>query len=1437
MATEVPRMPAARVPSPIAGARPTMSAFPQRPPMDTHNYTVHGALAPRIAILESDDVNDLLRTTNGLHNFAALLRPFEDSVRNVGVTSVHLEKQQCSVFPLRFDPLDAFLPAPASNSSKSSSQHFNRLRVRPEDLIDGMVPYLNRKISQHSGKGKEKQQEGGQQEDWLSRMGPMTLLGKDDLDRDVLEEPVEKLTPWYAEFRDAVLSTILVAPIETFSHPVAFMMVVSSHNPDPIGAFKKLYESSSTSNSLFTARPYVDSTIMRYYVLLHDASAQEERGSLERSNWILESCRKSYGLNCSLVIINTGGVVDVQAGIGEESPGRDGQSIAELWERSIGEEGRLNIQGVELGDDGEEGPKLHMTCTSLDVDNRHSRCANGSATYPSSTRSAAAKGTQHISGSARYATSLSAKDVSTLASFVRVFAAQSLIPWMERSVQQWNTQLSESRKGLTNRLFGAGRRLFGSAASASSSAGGSSTGAGSGAYFASAGYYPASSNEAQTRRLADFAFILRDYSLAASTYELMRKDAANDRAMAMAGAAGAMAGLSSLMLRVAAAAGEAGTTAAKQAQKAEEIGAQLRAARFDFAAASAALLGQSNATAGASTSTAVREEDLHFSMLRITLLFYEAYRALQLHAHAANTLKHSAEASMDEISAAMLHEQAALMCLRKGVASVNEKAGLPPADVAAAALQYPSVRRASIHLLTAAHAYRQCGQRALAGRCFESANSFQPLHSWTAIDAHLQRELMQQAQQRSSTESGLRDSIQHLIGLLRSGYGSADEQAAYLQQLSALWKTLREKAESDGKIPQENAQDQELTLAQPLFDVARCTIIKSESENVVLVGAHAGIGPPISDAEEEVRWEEIRDAYISELFRNDHELGDNARKSLSRLEMPLSSPERVAQVGEPLRVRLSLQNSLACTISISSLRIHGSWQDEEMEAGESNLAETTVSEVTVRPFESRWVDVELVPKHAGKLLLHTITFILNENVPIRQALTKRGKRLNKTRAQKLEPTYAEDATLRVTITDARPTVALDVQQWQPSLLEGEEVKYQLSLRNISGLDVKHLGIFIQDTSSLFVAEADEASNMHEGAKVVVHNTLQPERLIFPRTSAQMQAGESSSLTLWSRGSSIGLQTARLLVVFLGADGVARCARYRFESLVQPVVRANCTGWPTNGKPGAWRILSEVHNLMHEDLEITNISISSMAWRLSGQQVGHHPITLLPAQSSRTTLKLTRVDFDTSKVDADVVSERLRKLIKDKKTDEYVPVIESVLHISALNSDALIARRFTESDKQKWRLARLAQEYFAIPAVERKKIYLLHEPHEIDLTLHWRVPGSGRSGTHHLFGIPGGPLQNHLLALTSTVAPEGKQPRSLYAQTAKEAEVLWRNILTSRLSQEENPIEVLIAAPRRALHDFESTSHLTIPISLSVHNHASARYCTVELQLHNLDMPW
>lgn len=91
--------------------------------------------------------------------------------------------------------------------------------------------------------------------------------------------------------------------------------------------------------------------------------------------------------------------------------------------------------------------------------------------------------------------------------------------------------------------------------------------------------------------------------------------------------------------------------------------------------------------------------------LRATLLYYEAYQALEYYKSAPLALVRAAEDPVAdlEVMAAMLLEQAAIANLR---ASIR-----------------PAVRKWAFHLVMAGHRYQQCGAKMLSLRCFSGARS------------------------------------------------------------------------------------------------------------------------------------------------------------------------------------------------------------------------------------------------------------------------------------------------------------------------------------------------------------------------------------------------------------------------------------------------------------------------------------------------------------------------------------------------------------------------------------------------------------------------------------------------------------------------------------------------------------------------------------------
>ncbi|KDN42910.1 hypothetical protein RSAG8_06436, partial [Rhizoctonia solani AG-8 WAC10335] len=106
-------------------------------------------------------------------------------------------------------------------------------------------------------------------------------------------------------------------------------------------------------------------------------------------------------------------------------------------------------------------------------------------------------------------------DLQSISRFVREFATQSLIPWMERSVVDWNEAYVATRR-LPSRLFSTTRRFFGTP--------GSST------PIPSSPSSPAPSTDVQQRRLAEFATFLGDLKLATAVFDTLRKETSNTSA-------------------------------------------------------------------------------------------------------------------------------------------------------------------------------------------------------------------------------------------------------------------------------------------------------------------------------------------------------------------------------------------------------------------------------------------------------------------------------------------------------------------------------------------------------------------------------------------------------------------------------------------------------------------------------------------------------------------------------------------------------------------------------------------------------------------------------------------------------------------------------------------------------------------------------------------
>lgn len=126
---------------------------------------------------------------------------------------------------------------------------------------------------------------------------------------------------------------------------------------------------------------------------------------------------------------------------------------------------------------------------------------------------------------------------------------QSIVPFMEGRVTTWNDQVASRRRGISGRFVSLSKRFAGFGSTKGSGSGTSPSSSQSGSNFDTLqGYYSPATSEATMRQLADYAFMLRDWKLAYTTYDFMRADFGTDKAWMYHAAANEMSAISFLLI-------------------------------------------------------------------------------------------------------------------------------------------------------------------------------------------------------------------------------------------------------------------------------------------------------------------------------------------------------------------------------------------------------------------------------------------------------------------------------------------------------------------------------------------------------------------------------------------------------------------------------------------------------------------------------------------------------------------------------------------------------------------------------------------------------------------------------------------------------------------------------------------------------------------------
>ncbi|KAH8728666.1 ER-golgi trafficking TRAPP I complex 85 kDa subunit-domain-containing protein [Phaeosphaeriaceae sp. PMI808] len=458
---------------------------------DEHRTLIQRAFVPHIAVLADAQTEELIRAKGIEGGFLQLLRPFGESVPGkVTIRDSIGASKSWEDFGVRFITVDdayAELRVDAKIGQKTSTSSAQSRTRR----TGGDVSQIEELVDRHL------------QYSEFNRQDP----GAGYLNQGGLAAPTESTSsPFHTLYLRRLLSGLPVVPHETFSHPVAGIIAISSRNPHPIEELRRLYHRQHDGDLRFPQ--WVENDFLRYYVLIHD----EETGDIAKSNQTFDSMKRHFGLHCHLLRLKSHPTI----------PSDDDSVRVPTCEWMSASEELAEIQKRETIDD---------------------------ITDP----------TPYLPDS----------DISSLRTFIRELVTQSIIPNMERSVATWNEQILSRRRGLSGRFMSLSKRWtpFGSSRNSSSS----STTSSNSNYDSLQGFYRPDSPEAIMRRLADYCFMLRDWKLALSTYDILRTDFQNDKAWRHYAGAAEMAALSALM-----------TPTLSSKTRAENIDAWIEAASYSY---------------------------------------------------------------------------------------------------------------------------------------------------------------------------------------------------------------------------------------------------------------------------------------------------------------------------------------------------------------------------------------------------------------------------------------------------------------------------------------------------------------------------------------------------------------------------------------------------------------------------------------------------------------------------------------------------------------------------------------------------------------------------------------------------------------------------------------------------------------------------------------
>lgn len=275
------------------------------------------SFAPCVSVYASPDVDDFVKQKGIDGGLCALLRPFGENVQGKVIIRDSVGGSRAwDDFGVKFCKVNSSTEVDtlsksswASRSQPLEPQPQGARNTPSEDIFEELLNQYLKSQNISPGLSPEKATVNGYA---------------------ATREEARPSSPLFLEYVGRLVSSRSLVPYETFAHPVACLIAVSSRNPAPIESLRHLYAQSGRGN--IDIPDFVGTEYLRYYVLVHD----EEHDDITKSTALYDMMKRHFGLHCHLLRMRSSQCVmtdDDSVPVPPSVLKSAGEEIAELREK------------------------------------------------------------------------------------------------------------------------------------------------------------------------------------------------------------------------------------------------------------------------------------------------------------------------------------------------------------------------------------------------------------------------------------------------------------------------------------------------------------------------------------------------------------------------------------------------------------------------------------------------------------------------------------------------------------------------------------------------------------------------------------------------------------------------------------------------------------------------------------------------------------------------------------------------------------------------------------------------------------------------------------------------------------------------------------------------------------------------------------------------